>query len=103
MNSDIYSLQNDDFSTLGSLYSATEVPAPYKLSKVTGYKASSSFMNHGNFNLMANSTANLSSYSSLTGRGPMSQNQKLSSTQGYDINVPASNNYFSYSGITRTQ
>lgn len=100
MNSDIYSIQNDDFSTLGNLYAATEVPKPYKLSAVTGYKSSVSFLNHGNVNLMANSTANLKSYGSLTGQN--SNVNKLSATQGYEINIPESNNYFSYSKLNST-
>lgn len=101
MNSDIYSIQNDDFSTLGTLYTATEVPKAYKLSSVTGYKSGASFLNHGNLNLMANSTANLKSYGSLTGQN--SNVNKLSASQGYEINMPESNNYFSYSNLNRNQ
>jgi hypothetical protein len=99
-NTDYGNISSDDFAPLNDYTTATKVPKVYLLSQTLGYDFGKKYMEHGNRNLMINGTSVISDYNALAGQhiNP----SKLSSTPGYEINVPSSNNYFSFSKINST-
>ncbi len=98
---EVSSTPSDEFSTLTSYQSATEVPKMWSLQNRTGYQGDKSYISQVNKNIMVNSSATISNYGALAGGTVQSRNANLSRI-GNDngemapyITAPSSN-YFTY-------